>query len=212
MELEHRDKKLKQLALYLRGLPSSLVINDSFSRYNFQNFSPDPDWIDIIGNVEGAVNRELEVRLGSRANGPIEFLERGPAVEALVDVLNRYTKEFPNDGLLKLWIDDALAGAVHTYSKANIPVSIPHTVLWVAAAMNTYAPDTVSSQIGMLQNLVLKWIRIQSRQNAVSQIFPDQGMNWGKKRLKGSDDKAQTKLTNMIKTNSTVHGHALLSY
>jgi hypothetical protein len=70
------------------------------------------------------VNRELEVRLGSRNNGPIEFVECEPAVEALVDVLDRYTKEFPNDGLLALWIDDALAGAMHTYSKAKIPVSI----------------------------------------------------------------------------------------
>jgi hypothetical protein len=57
----------------------------TFSRYHFQDFAPDPDWIETIGTVEGAINRELEVRLGTRANGPIEFVERGPSVEALVD-------------------------------------------------------------------------------------------------------------------------------
>jgi hypothetical protein len=123
MEPEHRNIKLKQLALYLRGLPPSLPILESFSHYNFWDFSPDVDWIERTGTVEGAVNRELEVRLGTRAHGPIEFVERGPAVEALVDVLDHYTKEFPNDGLLAKWIDDALAGAIHTYSRANMPVS-----------------------------------------------------------------------------------------
>jgi len=123
MEPEERKAKLKKLSLYLRRLPPSLAVIDSFSRYNFQDFSPDPDWVEKIGTVEGAVNRELEVRLGTRANGPIEFVERGPAVEALVDVLDQYTGTFPHDGLLAKWIDDALAGVMHTYSKANMPVS-----------------------------------------------------------------------------------------
>lgn len=70
------------------------------------------------------MNRELEVRLGTRANGPIEFVERGPQVEALVGVLDHYSRPFPNDTLLATWIDDALAGAIHTFLKANMPVSI----------------------------------------------------------------------------------------
>jgi hypothetical protein len=127
MNPESRNSKLKRLDLYLRGLPSSLAIVEPFSRYNFTHFSLDPDWVEAIGSVEGAVNRELEVRLGTRANGPIEFVERGPQVEALVGVLDHYLTQFPHDTLLAAWIDDSLAGAIHTYSKANTSVSTRFT-------------------------------------------------------------------------------------
>jgi hypothetical protein len=72
--------------------------------------------------IAGAVNRQLEIRLGTRANGPIEFTERGPPVEALVSVLDRYIKDFPNNLLLEKWVDDALAGAIHTFTKLGTPV------------------------------------------------------------------------------------------
>ncbi|KIM80110.1 hypothetical protein PILCRDRAFT_9688 [Piloderma croceum F 1598] len=116
------EHKLQQLAKYLRGLPSALAIKPSSeSRYNFKNFEPDVDWIEDIGLV-GAVNQQLEIRLGTRADGPIEFTERGPPVEALVNVLDRYTKDFPNNVLLEKWVDDALAGAIHTFSKLETPL------------------------------------------------------------------------------------------
>ncbi len=70
------------------------------------------------------MNRKLEVRLGTCANGPIEFVEWGPQVEALVKVLDHYSTQFPHDILLAAWIDDSLAGAIHIYLKANTPVSM----------------------------------------------------------------------------------------
>ena len=125
MTLEDRNIKLQRLATYLHKLPNSLAVKSSKdSRYDFQGFEPDPEWVDNIGTVEGAVNRELECRLGSRANGPVEFTERGAPVEALVGVLDRYTKEFPNDLLLARWVDDAIAGAIHTFSKLQTPVRV----------------------------------------------------------------------------------------
>jgi hypothetical protein len=118
------EHKLQQLAKYLRGLPSALAIKPSSeSRYNFKNFEPDADWIEDIGLV-GAVNQQLEIRLGTRADGPIEFTERGPPVEALVNVLDRYTKDFPKNVLLEKWVDDALAGAIHTFLKLETPVRV----------------------------------------------------------------------------------------
>jgi len=48
-------------------------------------------------------------------------------VEALVGVLDHYSTWFLDDILLATWIDDALAGAIHTYSKANVPESIQFT-------------------------------------------------------------------------------------
>jgi hypothetical protein len=54
----------------LHKLPNSLAVKSSEdSRYDFQGFEPDPGWVENIGTVEGAVNRELECRLGLRANG-----------------------------------------------------------------------------------------------------------------------------------------------
>ena len=114
--------KLQQLAKYPCGLTNALAIKPSSeSCYNFNNFEPNADWIEAIGIV-GAVNQQLKIQLGSRANGPIEFTEWGPPVEALVSVLDRYTKDFLNDVLLEKWVDDALAGAIHTFSKLEMPV------------------------------------------------------------------------------------------
>ena len=79
------DSKLKRLDLYLCGLPSSLATMESFSCYNFTQFSVDLDWVEAIGSVSGAVNYKFEVQLGTHANGPIEFVEQGPQVEGLVE-------------------------------------------------------------------------------------------------------------------------------
>jgi hypothetical protein len=51
----------------------------------FSYFSPDLDWIEDAGE-EATTNRELEVRLGSRAEGLV-LPERGPGVVALANVL-----------------------------------------------------------------------------------------------------------------------------
>ena len=148
MDPECRDSKLKRLDLYLRGLPSSVATGtESFSRYNFAQFSVDPDWVEAIGSVPGAVNRELEVRLGTHANGPIEFVERGPQVEGLVEILDHYSKQFPDDILLATWIDDALAGAMHTYSKANLPVSMQFTKYLRIIIAKTNVFDPVMQQL-----------------------------------------------------------------
>ena len=61
MDPECRDSKLKRLDLYLRGLPSSVATTESFSCYNFAQFSVDLDWVEAIGSVQGVVNRQFEV-------------------------------------------------------------------------------------------------------------------------------------------------------
>jgi len=73
MEQENHNMKLKKLAFYLQGLPASLPITSWFSQYNFDKFELNEDWIETIGTVKGAVNRNLEVRLGTCAHGPIQF-------------------------------------------------------------------------------------------------------------------------------------------
>ena len=72
----------------------------------------------------GAINHELEIRLGHRDRGPIHFRECGPPVVALVSVLDRYTHEFTGDIILTKWLDDVVEGAKHTLTEAGIPVSL----------------------------------------------------------------------------------------
>lgn len=117
--------QLQRLTTYLRCLPTALTIqNEPPSRYDFENFQLDASWIDDIG-TEGAVNRELECRLDTGVHGPIKYTEWDPAVEVLVAVLAKYTKEFPDSMLLANWVEDMLAGAIYTYQKWQTPVCHP---------------------------------------------------------------------------------------
>jgi hypothetical protein len=59
-----------------------------------------------IGEV-GAVNRELEVRFGNRVNG-LKLVERGPEIEAVVDVFETWIKKYPGDIILEKWVTDTL--------------------------------------------------------------------------------------------------------
>ena len=104
------EHKLQRLEKYLCSLPNALATKPSSeSHYNFENFEPDVDWREDLGLV-GAVNRQLKIQLGTCANGPIEFTEQGPSVEALVSVLNQYTKDFPNNLLLGKWVHQQTQG------------------------------------------------------------------------------------------------------
>ncbi|KAF8521681.1 hypothetical protein JB92DRAFT_2890137 [Gautieria morchelliformis] len=120
MDRECRDSKLTRLDLY-KLPPSPVAIAESFSRYNFTQFYLELDWVEAIGSVEGVVSGELKVRLGTRVNGSIEFVEQGSQVEALVGVLDHYSTRFPDDVrtyvLVAKWIDDALGGAIHPTQK-----------------------------------------------------------------------------------------------
>ena len=61
------EQKLQRLKKYLSDLPSALAIEPSFkSHYNFDNFELNADWLEDVG-ILGAVNRQLEARLGTYA-------------------------------------------------------------------------------------------------------------------------------------------------
>ena len=106
MQLHTKDQ-LAELRLCLRVLPKDIPIpSPQQLKYNFSNFSPDAEWTVDIGEV-AAVNRELEVRFGSR----VKLVERGPETEAIVDVLEKWTQKYPYDIILQKWVDDALEAA-----------------------------------------------------------------------------------------------------
>ncbi|KAG1844863.1 hypothetical protein F4604DRAFT_1662817, partial [Suillus subluteus] len=107
MEPNLKDR-LAELRQYLKALPSNIPVPKE-SKYNFSDFSLDADWTAEIGEA-AAVNRELEVRFGSRA-GDLKIVERGPETEAVVDVLETWIEKYPGDILLEKWVYDTLEAA-----------------------------------------------------------------------------------------------------
>lgn len=112
---------LEQLRLYLQKLPNVLPVPTT-PKYDLRGFAPDPEWVGDIGE-EGAVNRELEVIFGSRFHGPLTLDERGPGIEAMSDVLERYLQKYPESVLLGKWVADTTLAAVNAYKQHNAPVS-----------------------------------------------------------------------------------------
>jgi hypothetical protein len=104
----HLKDRLVELRLCLKALPTDIPIPKE-SKYNFSNFSPDADWTTDIGEV-GAVNQELEVRFGNWADG-LKLVERGPEIEAVVDVFETWIEKYPGDIILEKWVDDTLEAA-----------------------------------------------------------------------------------------------------
>lgn len=121
-----RVDMISKLRFLLKNLPDSLPLKSAEdASINFLGFEPDPEWIDRIGTVEGAVNREIEVRVGPRNNaeGTFKLTERGPGIEALADVLEKYTTEFPDDVILNKWVADSSRAAENAFRDAEKSVS-----------------------------------------------------------------------------------------
>jgi hypothetical protein len=113
--------EINKLRLYLSHLPATLPCQPSDSAYSFKFFAPDKEWVADIG-LEGAVNRQLEIMLGSRAFGPIQLKERGPGVVALADILEQYLEKFPGSVVLEKWLTDMIGSAVSAYESAELQV------------------------------------------------------------------------------------------
>lgn len=121
-----RAYNTRYLRVLLKRLPSSLPCpSASQSAYGFHEFGISDEEVDDYGSAVGAVNRQLEVRLGpctGRGN-TFELKERGPGIEALADVLDRYLEAHPGDILLQKWTEDACRAAEIVYKDANSEVS-----------------------------------------------------------------------------------------
>jgi len=107
--------KFKELKLLLRALPESLPICGQESRLNrLLDFVLDEERIKDIGE-EGAVNRELEAALFDflpRNDAGIFFIkERGPALEALADVLEVWVTKLPGSMILQMWLSSSINSA-----------------------------------------------------------------------------------------------------
>lgn len=96
------------------------------SSLDFRNYTPSQHGIEKTESVNGAVNDDLESILGLKIHG-LTLRESGPGLVALVDVLEHYTKEFPEDAVLGLWGPAVLAAAENAFALAGKPVSYSHS-------------------------------------------------------------------------------------
>jgi hypothetical protein len=110
--------KFKELKLLLKSLPTNLPIQvaNQESRLNrLLNFTLDEETVEDIVGEEGAVNRELEAALFDflpRNDAGIFFIkERGPALEALADILEIWVTKLPGSMILQLWLKSSIDSA-----------------------------------------------------------------------------------------------------
>lgn len=136
------SERLQELRHILEHLPTSLPESPASSQFQaFVAFAVDPDDVEWIGSVDGAVNRALEVAFGAeaRSKGVLPIEERGPAICGLVDALEVYQRACArpeSDALLVKWIDDIRAGAERAYKLANEEVSTLNSRRYLAARAN----------------------------------------------------------------------------
>ncbi|KAG2131337.1 hypothetical protein DEU56DRAFT_953870 [Suillus clintonianus] len=126
------QKKLQQLYLFLSNLPDTIPYADAGQTQ--YGFSLDDDRIEDMGPI-GALNCALECVMGQCHNGPISFKERGPGLEAVVDILEAHLiehHESPETILLVKWIDDLTTAAEAAFMSAGIMLP-----LWTMAAKPT---------------------------------------------------------------------------
>ena len=110
--------KFKELKEFLKALPETLPISSLTSNLNrLLQFALDKEWVNDVG-LEGAFNRGIEAALHDflpRNNDGIFYIkERGPAIEALVEVLECYHgpgRILSESPILKLWLENVLASA-----------------------------------------------------------------------------------------------------
>ena len=112
--------QINTLCSYLLALPVSLPIALETSSYNFKNFNLDLDWIEDAGE-EAAINWELEIMLGSWANG-LAFPARELGIVVLVDVLKKFIQNFPNSAISTLWLTDIMKAAETTITAAGLQI------------------------------------------------------------------------------------------
>ena len=94
------DSKLSQLRQLLHVLPQ-LLPEPVQSRYGFDTFQLDLEHVEQYGREDSALNRVLEViitfgwKSRSEGNGIITLCERGQGICAVLDVLSKYSADFP---------------------------------------------------------------------------------------------------------------------
>ena len=116
------NSRLEHLRKCLDSLPNDLPCGV----YDFRKFEVSEEDSEDIGR-SGALNRALECLFcpQGRTQGPFKLKGRGEGLNAIVDVLSRFTEEFPSDVILQKWIEDLIQAAEHTVAASASPIMVP---------------------------------------------------------------------------------------
>lgn len=124
------NNKWNKLRHLLHHLPTSVpLLPPDQCTYPFDGFTIDPEQFDRFESNAAVVNRQLEITFGqqnprdAQDRRIITFSERGPSLEAVVDILEEHVNG-PEDanctGPLLLWMRDLSASAEHAYELAKV--------------------------------------------------------------------------------------------
>lgn len=116
MDTRHYLSALNRLRASLALLPTSLPSGSSI--YEFTNWTPDPELLDMYGAECSVLNANLEIVFGLRARAPLVFQERGPGIESLVNLFEKYLLgEYLEQPVIVKWVED-LTEAAERMAKA----------------------------------------------------------------------------------------------
>jgi hypothetical protein len=115
--------QLNLLCHLLQYIPDTVPLPQQQSEiiYPFMDYTIDEEWLTNIESEEGVVNHDLGVTFADhvRQNDTVEhiitFHEHGSSLEAVVDIIEKYSTGLPSDPLSK-WVEDLTHSALHVYS------------------------------------------------------------------------------------------------
>ena len=123
-------QKLQWLNTLLRNLPDNPNLPSPLpqrSQYPFRNFVIPQDYIEKTESELGGLNEAFKSIFGwqtrTTGDGIIEIKERGPGIEGIVVVFQRYLEKYPGDQVLEKWLDDIIQGAEQVYKRTKTKVS-----------------------------------------------------------------------------------------
>jgi hypothetical protein len=147
LEASKRQKDIAQLRDLIRNLPTTLPTQSTlFNADNpthlrnvysvFNSFQPDLEWLEETDDLTAAVTRVFKKVFGWNADRDraVVFTARGKDVEAMVDVLEKYTTDnecLKNIGPLDAWLERMITMAEATHSQAQAVINVSSEILIV---------------------------------------------------------------------------------
>ncbi|KAF7310297.1 DUF659 domain-containing protein [Mycena indigotica] len=115
------NNEIENLKHLLNHLPNTIPVGTA---HNFIDYVPDPEVVNDLGSEKSALNRDLEVSFGFRANNTvITFKSRGPHLEAVATVIRQNISGSGGDNILLVkWVDDLTCAAKAAFANANVPL------------------------------------------------------------------------------------------
>ena len=111
------------LANLPQSLPCPCALHDS--KYErFIGFVPNPEQVNYTGDEPSAVSCKpiFGWQAQTTGDGTIELTEHGEALSSIVNILSKYLTKYPENGVLKKWVDDITEAAKKVFQEQGVPV------------------------------------------------------------------------------------------